>query len=51
VLAGEAYYWYGSYSNPNVAAAYALLIMLFSVLNTAFYLRALRTRDAEVGVA
>jgi multiple sugar transport system permease protein len=50
VLAGEAYYWYGSYSNPNVAAAYALLILLFSVLNTGMYLRALRVRDEAVGV-
>lgn len=49
VLAGEAYYWYGSYSNPNVAAAYALVIMAFSLANTAIYLRALRTRDEEVG--
>lgn len=49
VLAGEAYYWYGSYSNSNVAAVYALLIMLFSVVNTVIYLRALRTRDEEVG--
>jgi multiple sugar transport system permease protein len=51
VLAGEAYYWYGSYSNPNVAAAYALLILLFSVANTGLYLRALRVRDEAVGVA
>ena len=50
VLAREAYYWYGSYSNPNVAAAYALLIMLFSIANTGIYLRALRTRDEEVGM-
>jgi multiple sugar transport system permease protein len=51
ILAGEAYYWYGAYSNPNVAAAYALLIMLFSVANTVIYLRALRTRDEEMGMA
>ncbi|HEX6293478.1 MAG TPA: sugar ABC transporter permease [Herpetosiphonaceae bacterium] len=50
VLAGEAYYWYGSYSNPNVAAAYALLILIFSVLNTGIYLRALRVRDEAIGV-
>jgi multiple sugar transport system permease protein len=47
VLAGEAYNWYGGYGNPNVAAAYALLIMLFSLGNTALYLRALRTRSEE----
>jgi multiple sugar transport system permease protein len=51
VLAGEAYYWYGQYSNANVAAAYALLIMLFSVANTVIYLRALRTRDEQMGMA
>jgi len=51
VLAGEAYYWYGQYSNPNVAAAYALLIMIFSVVNTGIYLRALRTKDEEMGMA
>lgn len=50
VLAGEAYYWYSTYRNPNVAAAFALLIMGFSLLNTGIYLRALRTRDEEVGV-
>ncbi len=51
VLAGEAYNWYGGYRNPNVAAAYALLIMLFSLLNTGIYLRALRVRDEQAGVA
>lgn len=50
VLAGEAYYWYGSYQNANIAAAYALLIMLFSLLNTGIYLRALRVREEQVGV-
>jgi multiple sugar transport system permease protein len=49
VLAGEAYNWYGGYRNPNVAAAYALLIMLFSLVNTGIYLRALRVRDEQVG--
>jgi multiple sugar transport system permease protein len=49
VLAGEAYNWYGSYRNPNVAAAYALLIMLFSLANTGIYLRALRVRDEQLG--
>jgi multiple sugar transport system permease protein len=47
VLAGEAYTWYGGYGNPNVAAAYALLIMLFSLANTVIYLRVLRTRTEE----
>jgi len=51
ILAGEAYYWYGSYSNPNVAAAYSLLIMLFSVASTVVYLRMLQSSDAEMGMA
>ncbi len=51
VLASEAYNWYNGYNNPNVAAAYALLILLFSVVNTFVYLRALRIRDEEVGIA
>ena len=48
ILAGEAYRWYGDLRNPNVAAAYALLIMLFSIALTSFYLRALRVRDEQV---
>jgi multiple sugar transport system permease protein len=51
ILAGEAYYWYGSYSNPNVAAVYSLLIMLFSVVSTVVYLRMLQSSDAEMGMA
>ncbi len=50
VLAGETYRWYGDLRNPNVAAAYALLIMLFSLVNTGIYLRALRVRDEQVGI-
>jgi multiple sugar transport system permease protein len=50
VLAGETYRWYGDLRNPNVAAAYALVIMLFSLLNTGAYLRALRTPDEQVGI-
>ena len=50
VLASEAYAWYGSYNNPHIAAAYALLIMLFSIVNTGVYLRALRTRDETAGM-
>lgn len=51
VLASEAYNWYSGYSNPNVAAAYALLILVFSLLNTGIYLRALRVRDEQAGIA
>jgi multiple sugar transport system permease protein len=42
VLAGEAYYWYG-YRNLPVAASYAMLILLLSIVNTAIYLRVLRS--------
>lgn len=42
VLAGEAYYWYG-YRNLPVAASYAMLILLLSIVNTIIYLRFLRT--------
>ncbi len=49
VLASEAYNWYSGSRNPNVAAAYALLILVFSLLTTGLYLRALRTRDEELG--
>jgi multiple sugar transport system permease protein len=51
VLAGEAYNWQSTYRDSSVAAAYALLIMIFSLINTGFYLRALRVRDEQVGLA
>ncbi|MBV9356386.1 MAG: sugar ABC transporter permease [Chloroflexi bacterium] len=47
VLAGQAYTWYGDNHNVGVAAAYSLLIMIFSLLITSFYLRALRVRDEQ----
>ncbi len=49
VLAGEAYNWYGN-GNVNVAAAFALLLLVFSIANTGIYLRALRVRDEQVGL-
>ncbi len=48
VMAEEAYRWYGDLRNPSVAAAWALLIMLFSLVNTGIYLRALRVRDEQL---
>ena len=42
VLAGEAYFWYGNRNLP-VAASYAVLILVLSVINTVVYLRLLRT--------
>lgn len=50
VLAEEAYNWSINLSNRNVAAAYALLILVFSILNTGFYLRALRVRDEQMAL-
>lgn len=48
VLAGEAYYWYGEYRNVPVAAAYAMLIMALSIVNTIIYLRVLRSRTDQL---
>lgn len=48
VLASEAYTRYGEL-NPNGAAAYALLILIFSLVTTGLYLRALQTREEEMG--
>lgn len=50
VLTGEAQYWYGSLSNRHVAAAYALVILVASLVITGVYLRALRIRDEQLGV-
>jgi multiple sugar transport system permease protein len=49
VLAEEAYQFYYNIRNPNVAAAYSLLIMAFSLGFAGIYLRVLRVRDAELG--
>lgn len=48
VLASEAYSRY-SELNPNGAAAYAALILGFSLVTTVLYLRSLRVREEEVG--
>ena len=47
VLAGEAYEWYNNRNLP-VAASYAMLILVLSILNTAIYLRLLSTRTEEL---
>jgi multiple sugar transport system permease protein len=47
VLAGEAYTWYGDNHNVGVAAAYSLLIMIFSLINTGIFVRALRVQDEQ----
>lgn len=45
VLVGEAYFWQFEYQDSGVASAYAVLILLFSVAATLFYLRVLRVRE------
>ncbi|GIV62838.1 MAG: sugar ABC transporter permease [Chloroflexota bacterium] len=47
LLAAEAYRWYNSYRNPNVAAAYAVLILVLSIASTALYLWGLRTPEEQ----
>jgi multiple sugar transport system permease protein len=49
VLAGESYNWYVAYRNPNVAATYAVLVLIFTVAATWFYLKFLQTSAAEGG--
>jgi multiple sugar transport system permease protein len=49
VLAGESYNWYVMNRNPNIAAAYAVLVLVFTVAATWFYLGFLRTSPAEAG--
>jgi multiple sugar transport system permease protein len=49
VLAYEAFRWYTVLRNPNMAAAYAGLIMLFSLIISIVYLRVLRDRQAQAG--
>ena len=49
VLAGESYNWYVTNRNPNIAAAYAVLVLIFTVAATWFYLRFLQTSTAEAG--
>lgn len=49
VLAGEAYNWYALNRNANIAAAYATLVLIFTVIATVIYFRLLRTSSAEAG--
>jgi len=44
VLAGEAYFWQFLYRNPNVASAYAVLLMVIAIAMTWIYLRYLKSR-------
>lgn len=47
VLMGEAYSWYALNRNPNVAAAYAVLLLALTLLATFVYLRVLNVAHAE----
>lgn len=49
VLAGESYNWYSTNRNPNVAAAYAVLVLIFTMGATWFYLKFFKTSAAEAG--
>lgn len=50
VLAEEAYNWSTTLTNNYVAAAYAVVILVVSVIVTVVYLRALRVRDEQQGL-
>jgi multiple sugar transport system permease protein len=49
VLVGEAYVWQNENQNYGVAAAFAVLIMVISLLATVVYLRLLRTKPEQLG--
>jgi len=49
VLAGESYNWYVTNRNPNIAATYAVLILIFTLAATWVYLKVLKTSPAEAG--
>jgi multiple sugar transport system permease protein len=49
VLAAEAYRWYYDIRNSSVAAAYAALILLLSVMSTILFLWLLPTREEQLG--
>jgi multiple sugar transport system permease protein len=48
VLANEAYRQYYDLRNPNVAAAFAGLILLLSMISAVIYLRMVRTQEQEL---
>ena len=50
VLASESYFWYTLVQNKNVAAAYALLLMVVSFVMTWGYLIFLGTKDKQTEV-
>lgn len=48
VLALEAFNWYADFRNEHVAAVYATIILLVSMIITGIYLRVLRVRRQEI---
>lgn len=50
VLAEEAYYWRATLTNNYIAATYAVVIIVVSIVVTIVYLRALRVRDEQQGL-
>lgn len=49
VLSNETYRQYYELQNSNVAAAYAVFILLLSMITSFFYLRAVRTQEEVAG--
>jgi len=49
VLANETYRQYYDLRDVNVAAAYAVFILLLSMATAVFYLRAVRTQEEVAG--
>lgn len=49
VLANETYRQYYDLRNFNVAAAYAIFILILSMISALFYLRAVRTQEEAAG--
>jgi multiple sugar transport system permease protein len=47
VLSAEAYRWYQDYRDPHVAAAYAALILLLSILSTVLFLWLVPVREEQ----
>ncbi len=50
VLAEEAYNWSAILFNNYIASAYAVVILIVSIVVTVIYLRALRVRDEQQGL-
>jgi multiple sugar transport system permease protein len=48
VLANETFRWYFDFRNPNVAAAYAIFILILSMFSAAIYLRLVRSQTEEL---